>query len=291
MSNASPPERKFLPWWPHCLGPLRPTLKDKSHLWPTTLNALQKIKDIRDPSPLYKLPTDDLNRFQVFQGCPPEAALLFHILERLAKTLETDLETDINPFLEPFTTECMPYTVQKENHPLHRNAAFSNMMRERVPAKEGGSIKGKYLRLNLGKDEGGHSCIEGAHRLVLLATLGPPPAPASAEEGDVPPKPWLAAHLCDNQACLNPLHLAWATYNENNVREFAWNPSKEAKERVKKAKERIKQRLEDSLQDRGLNMGVYDNASEWVKEARRLRGGLSVDGAGLSAAASPTPAQ
>ena len=178
----------------------------------------------------------------------------------------------------------MPYTVEKENHPLHRNAAFSNMMRERVPAKEGGSIKGKYLRLNLGKDEGGHSCIEGAHRLVLLATLGPPPAPASAEEGDVPPKPWLAAHLCDNQACLNPLHLAWATYNENNVREFAWNPSPEAKERMK-------QRLENSLQDRGLSMGVYDNASEWVKEARRLRGGLSVDGAGLSAAASPTPAQ
>ena len=42
------------------------------------------------------------------------------------------------------------------------NGPFDNMKSERVPCKEGGPNKGKYLRLKLGKDEGGIAALRSS---------------------------------------------------------------------------------------------------------------------------------
>jgi hypothetical protein len=44
----------------------------------------------------------------------------------------------------------------------------------------------------------------GAHRVALLLTVGPPPAPRM-----------LAIHSCDNPPCCNPAHLRWGTFQDN----------------------------------------------------------------------------
>jgi len=62
---------------------------------------------------------------------------------------------------------------------------------------------------------GRHNWWEAAHRLVMLAIWGPPRLPR-------PPPPavsprWVCMHLCGNPRCLNPLHLAWGSYQQNHA--------------------------------------------------------------------------
>lgn len=63
-----------------------------------------------------------------------------------------------------------------------------------------------YLHLTLGYRVGASAIKEDAHRLVLLATKGPPPA------GMLSP---YAMHSCGHKGCLNPEHIGWGTPREN----------------------------------------------------------------------------
>jgi hypothetical protein len=70
-------------------------------------------------------------------------------------------------------------------------------------------VKGKdthYLNVPLGK-KGVRTIIEKAHRLMCYSLHGPPP----------PDKP-IARHICNNIGgrCINPYHVMWSNYQENN---------------------------------------------------------------------------
>ena len=177
-----------------------------------------------------------------FAACPT-AAHLFHLLEELTRALDDSVPynvTFVNPFLNPLGWEqngkaCMVYDLVKE---------LPGMMRD--INREGGQPKARYLRFNLGLDSNGVRRIEGAHRLVLLATFGPPPttalAAAPGEEEDLRVEDQ-CFHSCDNPACLNPLHLAWASAKENNTRVDMFETERTLlsldKERVKVVRDKV----------------------------------------------------
>jgi hypothetical protein len=92
----------------------------------------------------------------------------------------------------------------------------------------------QYLKVLCGLTSSGSKVYEAAHRLVCLAVHGPPRRlPAKKEEGGSKKKGqrqasaaeaavagWedfpLCMHLCGYALCLNPMHLAWATFLENH---------------------------------------------------------------------------
>lgn len=66
-----------------------------------------------------------------------------------------------------------------------------------------------------GKSDTGYGTIyingkgRGAHRIILEAYSGPPPNPTMQAAH--------AAGICHNRACVNPLHLRWATQEQNEA--------------------------------------------------------------------------
>jgi hypothetical protein len=106
-----------------------------------------------------------------FAACPT-AAHLYHLLEQLAGALDTSVPypKGINPFFNPLVFNggdakgCMVY----DHRRVHSGMAMDIN-------KEGKQPQPRYLRLCLGKDSEGRQQMESAHRVVLLATSGPPP--------------------------------------------------------------------------------------------------------------------
>lgn len=114
--------------------------------------------------------------------------------------------------------------------------------------------------------------------MVLLATAGPPPPPppphyptASNEAAYEPGQEWHCIHTgCDNKACINPMHLAWGTPGENNVR--ARRPSEKA--RVQEVNEAARMRKLQWMHQ-GWHLSAHVSYIEKAKkayEAYRLPG-------------------
>ena len=241
-SSASARVAVPLPWLPYCLAYLRPELQQ-----PTLDSAvLPRLRGITSPTPLWKPPEGFLPSFEA-------AACLYHFLEQMALVLDEASATckmwgssPINPFLNPISTlgGCMVYDRQRgERWP-------KGVMREGMREGE----KARYMRVELGSDEAGGRAIEGAHRMVLYATCGPPfrSSPEVLEASEL-----RCIHIgCDNQACLNPLHLAWGSASENNIRVDRYEQDPAALEadqlRVAAAKGRVRDRRGQHLREAGL---------------------------------------
>ena len=72
----------------------------------------------------------------------------------------------------------------------------------------------RYLKVMLGDPASKLHFSEYAHRLLLWVLVGPPPP---GPDG----KPLECIHCCDQKCCLNPLHLVWATHQQNMQRSEA----------------------------------------------------------------------
>jgi Zinc-binding loop region of homing endonuclease len=261
-----------LTWWPYCLAHLKGPPHSGGQpalVWPQQGALLPKMLDaINAPSPLASTPSFLYEYIPIpgewnlqgrrisFADCP-EGAYLYHLLEVLAEALEvsetrTSQGYHINPFLYPPRGACIVYD-HKRRHP--------GMMVDRSGGRPG------YLRMDLGRgawadlgEEG--RCIEAAHRVVLLATQGPPPP---SEEGTVGhDKPLVCYHTCHNKACLNPFHLAWATYHLNNMRPYTRGRNEAFKQaerdRLEKVKDLVEEWRDKCMRDRKLR----SDESPWL---------------------------
>lgn len=229
----------LLEWWPYCLAHLKPGLPQA--YWPHEEALLPKMQAVTTPSRRCR-PPDATS--PLFARCTA-AAYLYHLLEQLAKALVPRGPAQhqrLNPFLIPIVRAggedkgCMVYD-HKTKHP---GMMVDKGQKRKRKDKEEEEWSPSYLRINLGRDREGERCTEAAHRVVLLATQGPPLRPAS---DDAPP--CICCHLCDNKACLNPHHLAWASQSENNTRAYEWQEGDHktnAEKKVKAVKDAIRRR-------------------------------------------------
>lgn len=237
-----------LPWWPYCLAHLKPGQHKID--WPCQEHiTIPRLQGITCPSHMWQPP---IGFWDGTDACPT-AACLYHILERLALTLEATAcsREDINPFLYPLANTpggCMVYD------PSTRRRWPAGIMMD--VNREKGEEDLRYLRVVLGRDSEGVVRREGAHRMVLLATAGPPGGGAGTSDSVAHDR---CIHIgCDNKACLNPLHLAWGSATENNYRvhEYDTDPARleEDRRRVKGEKERVAQRKRRDVEARGLGV-------------------------------------
>jgi len=117
---------------------------------------------------------------------PPHRTFLYPLLHP---------RPSFSPFFHPQNAECMRYDIGL------------------VQSSDNLNIDGQgYIQVYLAYDR--RAAVsresapirEGAHRIVLWSVVGPP----SSDN-------YVAMHSCNNTRCLNPLHLAWGTRQENFV--------------------------------------------------------------------------
>jgi hypothetical protein len=252
-----------LQWWPYCLASLiLPHLEVGCCPRPEAL--FPNMQDISSFQPTWCLPKS-------FEASPlfsasPTGAFLYHLLEQLAGALDASVtySEGINPFLNPLVCTskddkgCMVYD--------HRRT-LPGMCKE--ISKEGGQQKPLYLRLYLGRNSEGARRLEAAHRVVLLATSGPPPIIVDAPPGEEEDQCY---HTCDNPACINPLHLAWASTSENNMRVYKWEQDPGALlldlRRVEETKLRVMARKTERMREAKLKWETL--TTPWINTAKEI---------------------